>query len=96
MAGIALAASGCAVNPPADSAIPPHQDGTTGTCDSTSIQQFVGREVTADVRTQMKQVSGAVIVRIVPPGVAITMEYSSQRLTVFTDASNRVERISCS
>jgi hypothetical protein len=44
----------------------------------------------------MKQVSGAAIVRIVPPGVAITMEYSSQRLTVFTDASNRVERINCS
>ncbi len=96
MAGIALATGACAVNQPADSAPPPHQGVTAGTCNPANIQRFVGQQVTDDLKAEMKRVSGAAIIRFVPPGMAITMEYSSQRLTVFTDPANRVERISCS
>ena len=95
-AGILLAVTACATNPPADAAPPVHGGTGGGTCDPTNIQQFVGQEATADLRTRMKQVSGASIIRIVPPGTVITMEYSPQRLTVYTDANNRVEKISCS
>ena len=93
-AGIVLAMSACATNPPADAAPPVH--GGTGTCDPTNIQQFVGQEATAETQERMKQVSGASIIRIVPPGTVITMEYSPERLTVYTDANNRVEKLSCS
>ena len=103
-AGIFLAVSACAVNPPANAvasnasepAIPVRGDTGAGRCDPTNIQQFVGQEVTADLQAQMKSVSGAGTIRIVPPGTAITMEFSAERLTVYTDAANRVERISCS
>jgi len=103
-AGILLAVNACAVNPPPDAsasntsdpAIPVRGDTGGGTCDSTNIQQFVGQEVTADLQARMKSVSGAATVRIVPPGTAITMEFSAERLTVYTDAENRIERISCS
>jgi hypothetical protein len=44
----------------------------------------------------MLQVSGAAVVRWAPFGSAVTMEYRFDRLTVFLDANNRVERISCS
>ena len=94
-AGILLAVTACATNPPADAA-PPVRGGTGGTCDPTNIQQFVGQEATAETQARMKQVSGASIVRIVPPGTVITMEYSAQRLTVYTDANNRVEKLACS
>jgi peptidase inhibitor I78 family protein len=96
MAGIFLAVSACATNPPADAAPPVHGATGGGTCDPANIQQFVGQAVTADVQAAMKQVSGASIVRIVPPGTMITMEYSPERLTVYTDANNRVEKIACS
>jgi hypothetical protein len=81
--------------PPADS--PPQHGGTPEhQCDPSNIQQFVGKRRSADVEQRMMQVSGAAIVRWVPPGTAITMEFRSDRLTVYLDSSNRVERISCS
>ena len=95
-AGIFFAMSACATNPPADAAPPVHGTTGGGTCDPANIQQFVGQEATADLQARMKQVSGASLVRIVPPGTVITMEYSPERLTVYTDAGNRVEKIACS
>lgn len=44
----------------------------------------------------MLRVSGAKTVRWVPQGTAVTMEFRSDRLTVFLDAHNKVERLSCS
>jgi len=65
-------------------------------CNDSNIQQFVGRQATAELGAEMQRVSGAAIVRWVPHGTMITMEYRSDRLTVYLDANNRVERISCS
>ena len=88
--------TGCATNPSADAA-PPVQGATgDGKCDPANIQQFVGKERSAELEQEMLRVSGAAKVRWAPYGTAITMEYSADRLTVFLDANNRVERISCS
>jgi len=65
-------------------------------CDPANIQQFVGQQRSADLERRMLQVSGAALVRWAPFGTAVTMEYRFDRLTVFLDANNRVERISCS
>ena len=66
------------------------------TCDDSDIQQFVGRQASSDLAAEMQRVSGAAIVRWVPHGSVITMEFRSDRLTVYLDAGNRVERIACS
>lgn len=87
-----LALSACATAQPI-----PVRGATPGhTCSDANIQQFVGRERTPQLEAEMRRVSGAAIVRWVPHGTMITMEYRSDRLTVYLDASNRVERISCS
>lgn len=91
-AGCLLAVSACALAEPV-----PVRGGTFGSrCNDSSIQQFVGRQATAELGAEMQRVSAAAIVRWVPHGTMITMEYRSDRLTVYLDANNRVERISCS
>lgn len=83
--------------PPPDPAQPPLRGATTDKkCDSTNIQQFVGKERSAALEQQMLQVSGAATVRWAPFGTAVTMEFRSDRLTAFLDENNRISRISCS
>lgn len=83
--------------PPSDPAQPPVRGSATEhECDSTNIQQFVGKERSAALEQQMLQVSGAATVRWAPFGTAVTMEFRSDRLTAFLDENNRIDRISCS
>ena len=90
-AACVLAVSACAA------AGPPVRGETPGSrCNDSDIQPFVGRQATAELGAEMQRVSGAAIVRWVPHGTMITMEYRSDRLTVYLDSNNRVERISCS
>lgn len=80
---------------PAES--PPLHGVTQGyKCDPENIQQFVGQLATSELGAQMLRVSDAATIRWVPQGTAVTMEYRFDRLTVFLDVNNRVERISCS
>jgi hypothetical protein len=65
-------------------------------CDPANIQQFVGKQRSADLEAQMLRVSNAAFVRWVPFGTMATMEFREDRLTAFLDASDRIERISCS
>jgi hypothetical protein len=94
--GIALIAAaslaGCAVAQPT----PVHGVTPGRTCDNGNLQQFVGQTATAQLGAEMIRVSNAAVLRWVAAGTAVTMEYRADRLTVFLDPSNRVERISCS
>ena len=95
-AAAALLTGACSTaQPPADS--PPLHGTTPGhKCNPANIQQFVGQKRSAEVEKRMRQVSGAAVVRWAPFGTAVTMEYRFDRLTVFLDAKNRVDRIGCS
>jgi hypothetical protein len=88
----ALAVSACATAEP----IPVHGETPGRTCSAANIQQFVGQQATEELGSEMVRVSGAAILRWVPYGTMITMEFRSDRLTVYLDQNNRVERISCS
>jgi hypothetical protein len=93
----ALAA--CAVQQPptaVDPGPPPPPGSTANKCDNSNIQQFVGKQRSPELERQMLSVSRAAFVRWAEFGTMVTMEYRSDRLTVFLDANNRVERISCS
>ncbi len=91
-AAAAFALSACATAEP----VPVHGVTPGHSCDSSDIQQFVGREATQQVGSEMLRVSGAAKLRWVPQGSAVTMEFRSDRLTVFLTSDNHVERISCS
>ena len=93
---IALTACAQVAPPPAGDPTPIHGVTPGHTCNSADLQQFVGQVQSADLEARMLQVSGAATVRWVPRGTAVTMEFRSDRLTVFLDAQNKVERLSCS
>lgn len=91
-AACGVAVSACATAGP----IPVRGEPTGSRCNDSNIQQFVGRQATSGLGAEMQRVSGAAILRWVPHGAAVTMEYRPDRLTVYLDSNNRVERISCS
>lgn len=66
------------------------------TCDSSAIDDFVGRQRSPEVEAELLEASRAATVRWVPQGTAVTMEFRSDRVTAYLDASSRIESISCS
>ena len=91
-----LAASGCATAQQPQESIPVRGETPGRTCDSSAIDDFVGRQRSPEVEAELLEASGAAIVRWVPQGTAVTMEYRSDRVTAYLDVGNQIERISCS
>jgi hypothetical protein len=92
----ATLASACATAQPQEQPIPVRGETPGRTCDRSSIQAFVGQQRSPQVESQLLQSSRAATVRWVPKGTAVTMEYRSDRVTAFLDATERIESISCS
>ncbi len=67
----------------------------SGTCRNEALPAFVGQPATPALGTQMLAASGARVLRWVAKGMMVTMDFSDDRLTVYLDAANRVERASC-
>ena len=87
---IALAACATAAPPP-----PPAETGTRYVCRQASYEEFIGRVATSEVAAQLLRASGARTIRWVRQGMAITMEYSEERLTVRLAPNNRIITASC-
>lgn len=64
-------------------------------CRNDALAQFTGQPASQDLGERMLRASGARILRWVPIGGMVTMDFSPERITVFLDGSNRVERASC-
>ena len=64
-------------------------------CRSETLGQFVGQPASQELGEQMLRASGARILRWVPKGGAVTMDFNPLRLTVQLDGANRVESASC-
>lgn len=64
-------------------------------CRNESLAQFTGQPASQELGERMLRASGARIIRWVPKGSVVTMEFSPERVTVLLDGSNRVERASC-
>ena len=77
-----------------ETAPPPAADGPHE-CRPDKLEAFTGK--TADEATIKKLVadSGARGARVVKPGMAVTMDFRQDRVTVQVDAQNRIERASC-
>lgn len=77
---------------------PSGQPGTgepIGSCRNEGLDKFVGQPASQDLGAQMLRESGARLIRWVPKGAIITMEFSADRLTILLDGSNRVEAARC-
>ena len=64
-------------------------------CRNTALDQFRGRPAAAELGPTILRASGAKVLRWVPHGSVVTMEYRSDRVTVWLDAQNRIDRVSC-
>ena len=66
-----------------------------GTCSNDGLQQYVGQPATADLGAQVLATSGARTLQWVASGMMVTMEFRADRVRVYLDEQNRVERLSC-
>lgn len=64
-------------------------------CDASRAQDFVGR--TADPGTQQAAMaaSGAKVVRVLRPGMMVTMEYRGDRLNLRIDGQGKILSVTC-
>lgn len=75
--------------------VPPATGAPLGICHGESLPSFLGQQATQELESRMLAASGARVIRWVAKGMVVTMDYSDQRLTVYLDGANRVERASC-
>lgn len=66
-----------------------------GTCRNEPLSQFIGQPASQELGARMMAASSARILRWVPKGGVVTMDYSPSRLTVALDGANRVETARC-
>lgn len=90
----AIALSACAAAPPPP--IPEHGVTAGYQCSNAGLDRFVGQPASQALGAEMLRASGARIIRWVPIGVMITMDYSPERLTVRLGPGNRrVTKVNC-
>lgn len=86
-----LALSACAASAPP----PPAGPAWPGTCRADGLAQFNGQPASQQLGADIQRVSGARTLRWVAHGMAVTMEYREDRVTVWLTADNRVDRANC-
>ena len=66
-----------------------------GQCDASGVQDHIGHRASAEAGATLLRLTGARILRWVPPRTAVTMDFRADRLTVSYDDNMVIERISC-
>ncbi|HDS0923713.1 TPA: hypothetical protein QDZ10_002191 [Stenotrophomonas maltophilia] len=75
--------------------VPHVADGGTMKCNPDVLEQFNGKVANEATVKQAVAKSGAKNARVVKPGMAVTMDFREDRLTINVDADNKIERIGC-
>ena len=65
------------------------------TCRGDSLASFIGQPYDAALGARMMKATSSSKLRAVAKGMMVTMDFQSDRLTVYLDARNRVERANC-
>ncbi len=87
-----MISAGCAATPPAEAVVPVHGGGR---CNAAPAQKLVGRARSAAAGAEARRLSGAAIVRWIPEGTMVTMEYREDRINLHLNARRRIVRINC-
>ena len=101
-----LALAACSSTPPTESASSstaesPAMPSTTTPpmlaeeCKAEPAQQFVGKVASAEVAENARIASGSKTVRVIKPGMAVTMDYRGDRLNINVDADNKIASVNC-
>ncbi|MBW8851903.1 MAG: Elastase inhibitor AFLEI Flags: Precursor [Xanthomonadales bacterium] len=64
-------------------------------CDASRAQDFVGRKADADTQQAAMAASGAKVVRVLRPGMMVTMEYRGDRLNLRIDGAGKILSVTC-
>lgn len=64
-------------------------------CNGDAGQSFVGQTASAETGAALLRATGARTLRWVAPGMAVTMDFRPDRLTVSYDGAMKIERVSC-
>lgn len=70
-------------------------DSVEGSCDDKAAASFIGRSADAATVSGAKQAAGARGVRVIRPGMAVTMDHRPGRLNLHLDDRGRITRITC-
>jgi len=96
---IALAVAGCAApSPPSPGTIAgedPIAERGAGTCRADRAAGLVGRTADAALGRDAKAMTGASMLRWIPPHAAVTMDYRQDRVNVAYDDRMIVTRVHC-
>ena len=89
----ALSLAACATTPASPLIAEPAEPAAT--CRREALASFVGQPASEALGARMLSASKATKLRWVAKGMLVTMDYRGDRLTVYLDAANRVERANC-
>ncbi|GAA4014685.1 hypothetical protein GCM10022280_11510 [Sphingomonas swuensis] len=64
-------------------------------CSGTMLAQFKGRPASAELANEIIRSSGSKTLQWVAKGMMVTMDYRDDRVRVWLDGQNRVERANC-
>lgn len=96
LVGLAAACSSTAPGGTAGNPPPVISDGGMGgTCDAKAASAYVGQAISDQVTEQAKAAAGARGVRVIRPGMAVTMDYRAGRLNLELDDAGRIVKASC-
>jgi glucose/arabinose dehydrogenase len=93
----AAAGEPAAARPPAKPPYPetPAAETPAMTCDAAKVQWTVGQLADETLVAKAKTESGSERLRVIKPGMAVTMDYREDRLNLDVDADNKVTRAYC-
>lgn len=74
---------------------PPHVAGSPQRCNPEKLEGLAGRAADEATVKQVVEASGARTARVVKPGMAVTMDFREDRVTIEVDAQNRIVRANC-
>lgn len=72
-----------------------HPPDLADNCRAEAAQAYIGRTATATLGGELLRVTSSRELRWIAPGMAVTMDYRTGRLTVSYDQSMRIATISC-
>jgi len=92
---LALLVMACTTTPPLEPQYQEREAGADYPCDASGLQDHIGHKASAKSGAVLLELSGARVLRWVPPRTAVTMDYRPDRLTVSYDDDMVITRISC-
>ena len=96
IAGVAACLGACAQAPAVVSAPPSTLPALSAApCDAAAAQFAVGRSADATLEQQVRERSGARVVRLLRPGQMVTKEFRADRINLELDTGNRVTAVRC-